>query len=324
MSLPALAFLAAAPVLLAPAQRPATAEDSRPRVQSLRIVILSTMLADEGVGEWGFAALVEADGRRLLFDTGARPRTVLENASELEIDLSALDEVVLSHNHGDHAGGLLTLRAELSKMRPAALGRTHVGHGIFWSRPGSKGEETNASLKIRDEYEKNGGVFVVHDRPVQLVPGVWLTGPVPRVHPERNWSIRGRVLAPDGAAEDTIPEDQSLVIDTNEGLVVLSGCGHAGIVNTAVYARKAVRDAPLHALIGGFHLFPLDDERLDWTADQLRAMGTQHLLGAHCTGLEAVYRLRQRLGLSRKTAVVGAVGASFVLGRGIDPRDVAR
>jgi 7,8-dihydropterin-6-yl-methyl-4-(beta-D-ribofuranosyl)aminobenzene 5'-phosphate synthase len=293
-------------------------------VKSLRIVLLSTMLADEGIGEWGFAALVEADGRRLLFDTGARPRTVLDNARELGLDLTDVDEVILSHNHGDHTGGLQTLRAELKARRPGALARAHVGRGIFWSRPGDDGREKNHALEIRRGYEETGGAFVIHEGPFEMRPGVWLTGPVPRLHPERNWSALGRVVAPEGPVEDTIPEDQSLVIDTEQGLVVLAGCGHAGIVNTAAYARKVVREAPLHALLGGFHLYPLDDERLDWTASRLHEFGVDNLMGAHCTGIEAVYRLRERLGLSRRTAVVGAVGASFVLGKGIDPRDLAR
>src|SRR6476661_3736587 len=70
------------------------------RVKSLKITVLSTMLADKGVGEWGFAALVEADGHRILFDTGFRPETVLQNARELGIDLSNVTDVVLSHHHG--------------------------------------------------------------------------------------------------------------------------------------------------------------------------------------------------------------------------------
>ena len=77
------------------------------RVHSLRVLILSTMLADEGIGEWGFAVLVEADGHRILFDTGYHPDTVLKNARELGVDLSSVQEVVLSHNHEDHTGGLL-------------------------------------------------------------------------------------------------------------------------------------------------------------------------------------------------------------------------
>ena len=89
------------------------------KVASLKITILSTMLADRGMGEWGFSALVEADGHRILFDTGLHPETVLHNARELGIDLSTVTDVVLSHHHGDHTGGLLALRRELSKASPS-------------------------------------------------------------------------------------------------------------------------------------------------------------------------------------------------------------
>ena len=112
------------------------------RVKSLKITILSTMLADQGVGEWGFSALVEADGHRILFDTGNRPETVLQNARDLKIDLSTITDVVLSHHHGDHTGGLLVLRQELARNSPNALSRIHVAPGIFLSRrhPGSEHE----------------------------------------------------------------------------------------------------------------------------------------------------------------------------------------
>ena len=286
---------------------PAAPAAASARVKSLKIQILSTMLADEGIGEWGFAAIVEVDGHRILFDTGARPNTVLENARELKVDLAGVPEVVLSHNHSDHTGGLLTLRRDVKARDEAALTRVHVGRGLFWSRPAAAGL-----------------TFIEHDRAQQILPGVWLTGPVPRVHPERNWSGKGKVKTPEGLVEDTIPEDQSLVFDTDPGLVILAGCGHAGIVNTVEYARKVVRPAPIHAIVGGLHLFALDDERLNWTADQLKAAALENLLGAHCTGIEAVYRIRQRVGLDRKAAVVGAVGSSFTLGTGIDPRQLAR
>jgi 7,8-dihydropterin-6-yl-methyl-4-(beta-D-ribofuranosyl)aminobenzene 5'-phosphate synthase len=315
----------AALLALALAQAAATIESPAPpaRVSALRIVVLSTMLADDGIGEWGFAALVEADGRQILFDTGAHPRTVLDNAKELGLDLSRVEEVVLSHNHEDHTGGLMTLRRELGARNPKAMSRVHVGKGIFWSRPGKDGREGNTMLETRRLFEATGGTFIEHDAPVQLIPGLWLTGPVPRLHAERNWSGKGQVQGPAGFVEDTIPEDQSLVADTPRGLVLLSGCGHAGIVNTVDYARKVVRPAPLHAAIGGFHLFAATDDQLEWTAQKLRASGLENLIGAHCTGIEAVYRLRERTGLVRATAVVGAVGAAFELGKGIAPGRLA-
>lgn len=296
------------------------------QVRSLRVTVLSTMLTDfHGVGEWGFAALVEVDGRRLLFDTGARPQTVLDNARELGLDLSGVTDLVLSHHHGDHTGGLIALREALSKQNPAALSRAHVGDGIFLSRPSPEdGQETNPMIARRAAYEAVGGRFLIHGRPAEIVPGVWLTGPVPRPHPERLWPHSARLQTPQGVVEDSIPEDAALIIDTPEGLVVITGCGHAGIINTIEYARTTVRQAPAYAVIGGLHLFRADDETMEWTATKLRDFGLAHLLGAHCTGIEAVFRIRQRAGLTRKTAVVGAIGSSFSLDGGIDPLELAR
>jgi 7,8-dihydropterin-6-yl-methyl-4-(beta-D-ribofuranosyl)aminobenzene 5'-phosphate synthase len=318
------ALLAALALVGASAARAASAAEPQARVRTLRILLLSTMLADAGIGEWGFAALVEADGRRLLFDTGARPETVLQNARELGVDLAGVRDVILSHNHADHTGGLLTLRRALAKTDPEALGRVHVGKGIFATRVAASGAEDDSLARLRRDFEAMGGSFVEHDAPREIAPGVWLTGPVPRVHPERNWSGTGRLRTPEGLVEDTVPEDQSLVVDTERGLVLLSGCGHAGVVNTIAHARKTIRPAPIHAMVGGFHLLAADDAHMRWTGERLREAGVENLMGAHCTGIEAVFRLRAQLGLARGSAVVGSVGAAFELGKGIDPRLLAR
>ena len=262
------------------------------------------------MGEWGFSALIEVDGRRVLFDTGARPDTVLQNARELKIDLSGVTEVILSHHHGDHVGGLVTLRRELAKQNPDVLKRAYVGAGIFLSRPGKEGHETNEALAVKKDFEGLGGSFVVIERPTELFPGAWLTGPVPRTYPERNWSLQRTIRYPDGRTiEDNVPEDMSLVLDTDKGLVLISGCGHAGIINTLEYARRQVRSSRIYAALGGFHLFEADAATLDWTAGKLRPMALGNLLGAHCTGIESVFALRQRLELTRATCAVGAVGA---------------
>ncbi len=123
--------------------------------------------------------------------------------------------------------------------------------------------------------------------------------------------------------EDTLVEDQSLVLDTERGLVVLSGCGHAGVVNTVTHARAKIRAAPVHAAIGGFHLFEANDEQLAWTGQQLREVGLREFYGGHCTGIEAVYRFRGALGLERGESLVAAVGGSYVLGEGIVPGALA-
>jgi 7,8-dihydropterin-6-yl-methyl-4-(beta-D-ribofuranosyl)aminobenzene 5'-phosphate synthase len=308
-------------VCAAPAQNA-----ERHRVKSLRIEVLSTMLtSDNGIGEWGFSAIVDVDGHRILFDTGNRPETVLKNTAELHVDLSNVPDVVLSHNHADHTGGLMTLRQSVLQQKvPRALATVHVGKGIFYPRRGGSGRFGGGMAKIRTDFEASGGHVVEYDHATEIFPGVWITGPVPRKYPERNWSGGGQVQTPDGWIEDNLPEDMSLVFDTDDGLVVLSGCGHSGIVNTIEYARDRVRKAPLAAAIGGFHLFELPDDRLEWTAGKLKEFGIQNLLGAHCTGIEAVYRIRQLNGLTRQTASVAAVGAVYELGKKTDPGSIAR
>jgi 7,8-dihydropterin-6-yl-methyl-4-(beta-D-ribofuranosyl)aminobenzene 5'-phosphate synthase len=296
------------------------------KVQSLEVRILSTMLtADAGIGEWGFSALVVADGHRILIDTGAYPDTVLRNCRELKIDLSNVPDVILTHNHTDHTGGLLTLRNEYAKANSGALARAHVASGIFLTRMRNDGSEINRMARIKREYEATGGTVLEYSEPKELFPGVWLTGPVPRKYPERNWSGSGQLRTADGkTVEDNIPEDQSLIIDTDKGLVVITGCGHAGIVNICEYSRNRVRNAPIYAVLGGLHLYEASDETLGWTGAKLKAFGLQNLLGAHCTGIEAVYRLRALTGLARKTAAVGAVGGGFTLANGLDPGSISR
>ena len=296
-----------------------------PQVQTLKITVLSTMLVGEreGIGEWGFSALVEADGHRILVDTGLHPETVLQNARDLNVDLSNVHEVVLTHNHGDHVGGLLTLRREMMKKDSAALSVVHVAKGIFYSRPSPQGED-NEMIAIRKEYEATGGKFIEHSEGGEIFPGAWLTGPVPRKYPEHNWSVKGKVQTQDGLVEDNIPEDQSLALNTPRGLVVVTGCGHAGIVNILTYTTASYHDEPVYGVVGGLHLFPASDEQVNWTGDEFKQFKVANLLGAHCTGIEAVYRLRDRAGLTRKSALVGTVGSTFTLTDGIVPGPLAK
>lgn len=195
---------------------------------------------------------------------------------------------------------------------------------IFEPRLDESRVDYNSLQPIKAQYLATGGVFVLHDKPTELFPGVWVTGPVPRPNPERNWTPGLSLVTAGGRVEDNLPEDSALVFNTDHGIVILTGCGHAGIVNIAEYARAIVGEKPLLAVVGGLHLYAASDQTIAWTAAKLRAYGLENLLAAHCTGIEATYRLRELTGLTRKTAVVSAVGSSFTLGHGIDPRMLAQ
>src|SRR6058998_349760 len=129
------------------------AQPNANKAKAVKVTVLSTMLTDtDGIGAWGFAALVEVDGYRLLFDTGARRETVLHNAEELKVDLAQVKDVVLSHHHSDHTGGLWALRQSLLSKNPEALSRAHVARGIFEPRRREGDENGNPMPALRDEY----------------------------------------------------------------------------------------------------------------------------------------------------------------------------
>lgn len=317
--------LAGAPLFFT-GSAPVVAQNNPPtQIQAVKFTVLSTMLvgSGQGIGEWGFAGLLEADGRRILVDTGSHPETVLQNARDLKIDLSNVKELIITHNHWDHVRGIMPLRKAMMQKNPEALSVMHVARGIFYSRPNERGEG-NEMIAIRKEYEATGGKIIEHAQGADIFPGAWLTGPIPRAYPERNWSRTGQVQTPEGLVEDTIPEDQSLVLNTPKGLVVVTGCGHAGVVNILTYATMHHPNQPVEAVIGGLHLFPASDDQLNWTGDKLKEFKVANLVGAHCTGIEALYKLRERIGLTRKTALVGSVGGSYVLASGIVPAGLER
>ena len=285
-----------------------------PRIKDFKITILSTMLSDFHTGEWGFSAMIEADGKRILFDAGSRENTVLQNAKELSINLDNIDNIFLSHNHKDHTGGLIKLKKEY----PNSFKNAHVGEGIFYSRPNSEGDD-NYILSNKNTLENLGIKFISHKNPTQLLPGLWTTGQVPRKYDEKNWSGVSKMIDINGnIVEDIIPEDQSLFFDTENGIVLISGCGHAGLANTLDYVQKIIPGRPIYKIIGGFHLLKLNNDKLEWTAKKMREAGVNYFVGAHCTGLNSTYSIRNFLGLTSESALVGSVG-TVITAKGIFP-----
>jgi 7,8-dihydropterin-6-yl-methyl-4-(beta-D-ribofuranosyl)aminobenzene 5'-phosphate synthase len=299
---------------------PLIAQEQSPTVKQLKITILSTMLSQQGIGEWGFSALIEADSIKILFDAGARERTVIENAKELGIDLSKVPTLILSHNHADHTVGWLPLRNAMKPLNIQSLSITHTGKGLFDTRISAKGDENNSRKKDSLLYIQTGGMVIVHNDFTEIFPGIYLTGPVPRKYPEKNYTLGGRIVRKKDEAgniiDDIVPEDMSLVIRTEKGLVLVSGCGHSGLINTVTHIQNNLKQQPLIAAIGGFHLLENSDDQIKWTADQLRSAGLRYFMGAHCTGIEPVYQIRDQLGLKRGECIVGSVGAVFSLDKG--------
>jgi 7,8-dihydropterin-6-yl-methyl-4-(beta-D-ribofuranosyl)aminobenzene 5'-phosphate synthase len=286
----------------------------------VRLRFLSTQVTTdpEARAEWGFSALIEADDARLLFDTGNLPDTVTANAKVLNVRLQGIHDVVLSHWHSDHTGGVSTV---LDAVGDGGA-RIYVHPAIFDEKFHTKSttEQVNVLRERRAAIEAKHGVFDLSAEPREIRPGFVLTGSIPRPHdrdqklPDGNQMRQGSALV-----TDTIPDEQSLVINTRDGLIVVTGCGHAGVVNTVEYVRRLFPDRPIAALIGGFHWFASSESTIVEAGDQLRQLGVSRLVGAHCTLVEPMFTLRQH-GWSREAAAVGTIGTDFFLHR--SPRSV--
>ncbi|MCF7549669.1 MBL fold metallo-hydrolase [Pseudonocardia sp. WMMC193] len=252
--------------------------------------------ADVGlVAEHGFSALVTvrrgATETALLFDAGLSPDALSLNAARLGVDLGAVQGIVLSHGHPDHAGGLLGLPRLPMVLHPGAWTRRR------FALPG--GARELASLSRR-ALEAEGFSLVERRVPSLLVDGaVLITGEVDRTTDfELGMPAAHEAWTGDGWEPDPwVVDDQALVVHVRDrGLVVLTGCGHAGAVNIVRHAQRLTGVAELHALVGGLHLGGAHVEPvIAPTVAALRALAPAVVVGGHCTGWKAQHALAAAL-----------------------------
>jgi 7,8-dihydropterin-6-yl-methyl-4-(beta-D-ribofuranosyl)aminobenzene 5'-phosphate synthase len=315
-----------------PRHAPAT---NQPMVDDYRITVLSDMTPGRRtIGEWGFSALIEitAGGvsKRFLFDTGGNPQTVLNNARTLNIPICDIQDVVITHNHDDHTSGLETLRNSCKDANPNAFKTAYIGgEEMFWPRINAAGVNANIMIAARSSYTAGGGAFVLNTQPTAQflgLPGVWLTGKIGRKYDEKTYLVPQSIQDPSGKLGlDLIPEEMALVINTSTGMVVVTGCAHAGITNTILTAQSILGAQPPVTIVGGVHFFPLPlgEENTDgeegtilWEANQMRRLGVVSILGAHCTGQERFLFLRNFLGLDESAATFSSIGTSLSMNDG--------
>lgn len=264
--------------------------------------------------EHGFSALIDVYlnniSHRALFDTGASGDVVLFNVGRLGVDLSDVETIILSHGHFDHAGGLISILKRIGKPRmpvvlhsDAFLKRWLVlpnGQKIrFPSEEEDKVLEAGAKVvKITEPYSLSGNLVVA-------------TGEIPRRtqfeqgFPAHYAEIDGK-LQPDPLIRD----DQALVMNVKEkGLVIISGCAHAGIINTVLYAKELTGVNKVYALMGGFHLSFPNEYLIDPTVEELKKIRPTFIVPCHDTGWKATNTI---LKVMPENFIPSAVGTTFI------------
>lgn len=268
-------------------------------------------------GEHGLAFLIESQGKRVLFDTGASGTVLLHNLLEMDIPPGSLDALALSHAHYDHTGGLEVLL----KLRPGLALYAHPD--LLRERFSRRGTEAKSvGLRLTEEALRRRAELRLCPEPQEIVPGVWTTGEIgDRTEPEgrspHHWIRDGEVWAP-----DPYRDDLALALDSPAGLVLVCGCCHAGLLNTLAQVRQTFGRDPT-AIVGGAHLINSDPAHLRRLIEVLRRLGPPSLFLNHCTGQAAYVALAHAFGEQVHPCPAGTVlPFTESLGGGTKPAEV--
>lgn len=251
--------------------------------------------------------LIEDGETRILFDAGYSD-AFLKNAHRMGQDLRQLDWIVLSHGHFDHTWGLdilirhyfESISAKLAISRPTLL-----AHPQAFTSKAHRGEPEIGMMLTEDKLARHFDIQKSAD-PIWLTDKLVTLGQIERILDFEPPTSLGTRLDVDGEVDDFLPDDTAMAYVTDEGLVVIAGCAHAGICNTVEQAKRVTGIDRVHTVLGGFHLQKAKPERLDPTTDYLAALDLNGLYACHCTDLAA------KISLARKCPIV-EVGSGLSL-----------
>lgn len=236
----------------------------------VKITVLHNELEQFVNSHSGFSVLIEADGKRILFDTSHSDEFII-NAKKSGINLDNIDYLVLSHGHWDHTNGLTSLNGSSF---------TIIAHPDCFERKYRDVRYIGAPLSI-EEARKSFRIELYKD-PKEITKNVIFLGEIPRTN---NFEGKNPVGKKQNGEDDLVLDDSALAIKSGKGLIIITGCGHSGICNTIEYAKKVTKEHRISAVIGGFHLF--DKKQTEKTICYFKELGDVKIYPLHCLDTHA-------------------------------------
>lgn len=296
-------------------------------------MISNQTISKSPIAEHGFSALLEISyvyenatkTNKFLFDTGVSKEGIVNNSDVLGINLKDIETIILSHGHFDHISGLISTLGRLKKSveiiaHPEAFLRRWLVY--------PNGNKARMDFLDEEEINQAGGIIRKVDK-ISFLPRnvnmqskkktnqannrVMITGEIPRVTEfEKGFPLQYKEqdneinLIPDPLVSD----DQALIMNVkNKGLIILTGCGHAGIVNTIKFAKKVTGIKKIYCVIGGFHLSGQDyEDSIPLTIAELTRVDPQYIVPCHCTGWKATNKIIDTM---PEKFIQSSVGSTF-------------
>ncbi len=255
--------------------------------------------------EHGISLFIEKDGHKLLFDTG-QSGTFIENAEQMNIDLSLLEYVIISHGHYDHSGGLRSLINLTNKFELI------IGKGFFKEKYGYKNNSYEYLGNNFDEkFLVDSGISYrfVEDCLTEIIPGIHVIANFPRIHSDEVINPRFKIMKNGEMVPDSFSDEVLAAIDTSEGIVVILGCSHPGMKNM-LDAAGTLLERPIYAVLGGTHLVESDDQSMGISLDYLNNDEIKVVGVSHCTGDKAM----SALSISNDRYFHNRTGSSLIVG----------
>lgn len=269
---------------------------------SIFTLVENSIQKDGLIAEFGLSFLIATKDKTILFDTG-QGFALISNSARMDIDLNKISSIVLSHGHHDHTGGLSEI---LNSIGP----RQVYAHPLAFLTKYSKKDSELIRIGIPTDPKVLKRAGMEHRSctgPVEVSPGILITGPIPRVTDFEQVPSHFLRDAPDGSGliHDDLEDDQALIIAHKDAPVLVLGCSHSGLINTLLYAAQLTGTKHFSLVVGGTHLISADDLRLKKTDEHLNQFKIDRIAPCHCTGFRGQIALWQKFG---KAFVMNSTG----------------